>query len=153
MYSRRICLWFLITRHFERNSLRFGQIWVWKEVREQIRRNLGSIWKYFELETWNFGLKSADSASLRNSSRTIDLLVDEPEIWLRRNKSIFLWLWSNWWKQQIYSYGCCQIGGLNRLWFIYLKIQSHSLFDLLFKSYKLIALPIGLIEIPRSLHT
>ena len=67
-----------------------------------IKTNLGEIWKYFKLETWNFGLKSADSASLRNSSSTIDLLRRAGKFGCEENKSTF--------------HGCCQIGGFNRLW-------------------------------------
>ena len=87
---------------------------------------MGSIWKYFELETWNFGLKSADSASLRNSSRTIDLLVDEPEIWLRRNKAI--------------SIGCGQIGECNKsILMVVVDLVASTDFDSYVQRFKVIA--------------
>ena len=111
-----IVFWFLISRHFEWNSLIFGQILGLEGSQGAIKTNLGEIWKYFKLETWNFGLKSADSASLRKSSSTIDLLRRAGKFGCEENKSTFPWLWSNWWLQQIESYGCCQIGGFNRLW-------------------------------------
>ena len=151
-----IVFWFLISRHFERNSLIFGQILGLEGNQGAIKTKLGEIWKYFKLETWNFGLKSADSASLRNSSSTIDLLRRAGKFGCEENKSTFhgccqiggfnrlwkksliLWLLSNWWLQQtleekstpevvvklvastdfgrkVYSWGCCQIGGFNRL--------------------------------------